>query len=213
VLTDFFLDNRVENVPPLKPMDEHVQDGNLYPDPKRKGGYRRFEITETGISPRAVPGMEGFMFTATGLEHTEKGMPDYTPENHMAMSEKRHRKIMGALRELPPPEEHAPEGPLDVGVVTWGSSVGAALEAVRMARKEGMRVGGLKITTLFPYHADKIRTFMGRCKEVLVPELNYGGQLSNLIGHLFPKEVVRLNYATGVPIFPKTIFDKIKQLL
>jgi 2-oxoglutarate ferredoxin oxidoreductase subunit alpha len=75
VLTDFFLDNRVENVVMPDAGEEDKADGNIYPDPSTRGNYRRFERTESGISPRAIPGMEGFIFTATGLEHTEKGGP------------------------------------------------------------------------------------------------------------------------------------------
>ena len=109
------------------------------------------------------------------------GIPDYTPDNHMKMSQKRHRKIQCALEDLPSPEVYAPDGPLDVGVIAWGSTFGSALEAVQGAQEKGLKTGALKIKTLFPYHADEIRAFMDRCEEILIPELNYEGQLANLI--------------------------------
>ena len=142
VLTDFFLNNRVENVAVPKASKSEIADSNIYPDKAAKGSYQRFEVTESGISPRAIPGSEGYIFTTTGLEHTEKGMPDYTPDNHMKMSAKRHRKIRGALKDLPSPVEFASEGRLDLGVIAWGSTFGAALEAVRKAQKHDLRVGG-----------------------------------------------------------------------
>ena len=104
VLTDFFLDNRVENVVPPSAGEEDITDGNIYPAESERGGYKRYEVTESGISPRAIPGMEDFIFKATGLEHTETGIPDYTADNHMRMTEKRHRKINGALKDLFPPQ-------------------------------------------------------------------------------------------------------------
>ena len=213
VLTDFYLDNRVENVVAPVATKEDKADGNIYPDPSTSGSYRRFERTESGISPRAVPGMEGFLFTATGLEHTEKGAPNYDPDNHMEMSLKRQRKIRGALARLPEPVAYAPEGSMDVGVIAWGSTFGAALEAVLEARKAGLKVGALKVTSLFPYHADVIRGFMDRCEEILIPELNLEGQLANLIGHLHKKDVVRLNRVTGVPIPASDILDKVRELV
>jgi 2-oxoglutarate ferredoxin oxidoreductase subunit alpha len=213
VLTDFFLDNRVENVSMPHAAPEEISDGNVYPDPALKGHYRRFERTESGISPRSIPGMEGFIFTTTGLEHTEKGIPDYAPQNHMQMSEKRHRKITGALAELPVPKEFSQKESLDVGVIAWGSTFGSALEAVRKAEKKGIRAGALKITSIFPYHADSIRGFMERCGEILIPELNYEGQLANLIGHLFGKEVTRLNRVTGEPFPASIILKKIESLV
>lgn len=213
VLTDFFLDNRVENVPVPRATAEEVADGNIYPDEADRDAYHRFRITESGISPRAVPGMEGFLFAASGLEHTEKGNPDYSPDNHMTMTAKRHRKIQGALEDLPAPQSFFAEEVMDVGVIAWGSTFGAGLEAVHMARNEGMRVGALKITSLYPYHTNAIRTFMDRCAEVLIPELNYEGQLANIIGHLHRRDVKRLNRVTGVPLSPREILEQIKVLI
>lgn len=213
VLTDFFLDNRVENVVMPDASAEQKADGNVYPDASAGGPYHRFKLTESGISPRAVPGMKDVLFVATGLEHTEKGLPNYEPENHMKMSRKRHVKIHGALRDLPAPVDFSEGGPLRVGVVAWGSTFGAALEAVRKACAKGYRAGALKVTALFPYHDAMIRAFMKRCEEILIPELNFEGQLADLIGHLHTKEVVRLNRATGVPLKATEILGAIEKLV
>ena len=212
VLTDFFLDNRVESVVRPSASEEETKDGNVYPDESLKNNYRRFQVTQSGISPRAIPGMEGFIFAATGLEHTEKGIPNYVPENHMTMSTKRHAKIQSALSDLPEPEEFSDGGRVDVGVVGWGSTFGSALEAVHKAREEGIRTGALKITSMYPYHAEKIRDFMARCEKILIPELNFEGQLANLIGHLHRSDVIRLNMVTGTPFPPMAILKKIREL-
>ncbi|MBI4776091.1 MAG: 2-oxoacid:acceptor oxidoreductase subunit alpha [Deltaproteobacteria bacterium] len=213
VLTDFFLDNRVESVPPPVAGDGDGKDMTVYPDPDAKEPYRRFKITESGVSPRALPGMEGYIFTATGLEHTEKGLPDYTPENHSKMTEKRYRKLRSALEDLPSPVEQAPVGRMDLGVVGWGSNFGSVHEAVNRACERGLKVGALKLTSIYPYHEDAIRDFMSRCDEVLIAELNFEGQLANLIGHLHRKEVIRLNRVTGLPMPPSVIYKKILEIL
>jgi 2-oxoglutarate ferredoxin oxidoreductase subunit alpha len=213
VLTDFFLDNRVENIRPPYASEADRADGNIYPDETDLGDYKRYEVTESGVSPRSIPGMKDAMFAATGLEHAEKGTPDYSPENHTRMSEKRHRKIMGALKDLFSPVVISPDGPLKVGVIAWGSTFGAALEAVQQVQIRGEKVGALKVTSIFPYHADDIQAFMERCDEVLIPELNYEGQLANLIGHLHKKDVVRLDRATGVPLSASVILQGIEELL
>ncbi|MBW1851515.1 MAG: 2-oxoacid:acceptor oxidoreductase family protein, partial [Deltaproteobacteria bacterium] len=212
VLTDFFLNNRVENVAVPSASQDDISDGNIYPELSAKGSYQRFENTKSGISPRAIPGTEGYLFTASGLEHTEKGIPDYTANNHMMMSEKRHRKIQGALQDLPVPVEISLEGDLDLGVIAWGSTFGSALEAVRMAQDKGLNVGILKINAIFPYHAEEIQRFMDKCDRVLIPELNFEGQLANLIGHLHKKTVLRLNEVTGTPMSANRIFKEIVTL-
>ena len=213
VLTDFFLNNRVENIDPPEAKEEDIKDGNILPDESRKGKYLRYENTETGISPRAIPGMEGYIFAATGLEHTEKGVPDYTAQIHMMMSEKRHRKIHSALKDLPEPIEYDPEGEYDIGVITWGSTSGAAIEAVRVAREKGIKAGILKIGSIFPYHSERIKEFMSKCDEILIPELNFEGQLANLIGHLHRKEVRRFNRVTGIPMTAVEILGAIEEMI
>lgn len=212
VLTDFFLNNRVETVKLSTATDEETADSNIYPDVSAKDRYLRYEATDSGISPRSIPGQEGYVFTATGLEHSEKGLPDYSPRNHMGMSAKRHRKIINSLQDLPVPEEYSVDGPLEVGVIAWGSTFGSALEAVRRAQAEGVKAGALKIISVFPYHAAHIRAFMGKCGTILIPELNFEGQLANIIGHLCSKDVVRLNMVTGQPLSPSDIYLKVREL-
>jgi 2-oxoglutarate ferredoxin oxidoreductase subunit alpha len=157
--------------------------------------------------------MEGLAFSTTGLEHAEDGTPDYTPEAHTAMSDKRLRKLQGALEDLPAPEEHSGGGKIDVGVIAWGSTFGSVLEATNRCRAKGMNVGALKVTSLFPYHERTIRDFMSRSTRVLIPELNHQGQLANLVGHLAGKDVIRFDRATGVPIPPSAIVAEIERLL
>jgi 2-oxoglutarate ferredoxin oxidoreductase subunit alpha len=54
---------------------------------------------------------------------------------------------------------------------------------------------------------------MKKCNEILIPELNYEGQLANLIGHLHGKDVVRLNRTTGMPMPASVIYESIKTLI
>jgi 2-oxoglutarate/2-oxoacid ferredoxin oxidoreductase subunit alpha len=212
VLTDFFLDNRVEDISLPDATEEDRSGGNILPKETDKGAYQRYAVTDSGISPRALPGMEGFMYVATGLEHLESGAPDYSAKTHMTMLGKRHRKIYGALADLPAPVEFSDGGTMEVGVIGWGSTFGSVLEAANIARQRGLSVGALKITSIFPYHADEIRDFMNRCKRILIPELNYEGQLANLIAHLACKDVARMDKATGTPFAPSEIVDRIIEL-
>ncbi len=213
VLTDFFLDNRVENVHPPHSTEQELQRLSVTPDSSKQGDYKRYEDTPDGISPRALPGMKGFNFVATGLEHSQYGAPDYSPENHQKMSAKRHRKIESALRDLFKPEEFFDDSEVDLGVIGWGSTFGSVLEATQEARRKGLKVSALKITSIYPYHAREIRAFMNKCKMILIPELNFEGHLANLIGHLHNSDVFRLNLVTGSPIPPSVIVSEIERLI
>jgi 2-oxoglutarate/2-oxoacid ferredoxin oxidoreductase subunit alpha len=211
VLTDFFLDNRVENLAMPEAKPEDIKDANIYPE-VGDGQYKRYAITDSGISPRAIPGMEGFNFVATGLEHTEANVPDYSSEVHMAMTQKRYRKLAGALADLPEPIEFSPDGELDVGVIGWGSTFGSLLEAVNTARDEGFRTGALKVVSLYPIHEGAIRAFINKSRHILVPELNFSGQFADLIEKFSAQPIIRLNRVTGTPMSPTLILDSIKEI-
>ncbi len=214
VLTDFFLDNRVENIIEPEASEAEKANGNIVPDDSTKYNYERFSNTDSGISPRSVPGMEGFVFTATGLEHTTSGTPSYESENHKIMCAKRERKINRGLEDLPTPIEYFNEEQTpDVGVIGWGSTFGSVLEAVDIVRRNGIKAQALKIISIYPYHEAEIRTFMSKCKDVLIPELNHSGQLANLIGHLYNKDVIRLSSAAALPMTPQEIALKIESIV
>ena len=158
--------------------------------------------------------MEGYNYSATGLEHKEGGGPDFSAGVHQSMSDKRRRKLQGALADLWPPQAFGTEGELELGVISWGSNFGSVLEAVKDVQTEtGRAVGALKISTMYPLHEKELREFLDRAHMVLVPELNAEGQLANLIGHLVHQEIIKLNQATGTPMPPSLIKNKILDIL
>ncbi len=96
-----------------------------------------------------VPGFDPTPFTATGLEHDETGEPNYTPEMHTAQMDKRgvkFERVAELLCALEPPLGcqacGVPEETAEVGVLTWGSTAGAAREAVEELAAEGYPVAG-----------------------------------------------------------------------
>jgi len=97
-------------------------------------------------------------------------------------------------------------------VIAWGSTSGQRSSGVDRpaGRHEG---GGVKGDEPFPLSCRSCPRLMKRCKEVLIPELNYEGQLANLIGHLHEKDVVRLNRTTGMPMSSTLILEKIKAMI
>ncbi len=212
VLLDLYLSNRYETVvfPKKNPFVRRVW--KRPPEEHTDAPYRRFELTADGISPRAVPGDAWGIHTATGLEHNEYGRPNDLPDMHFQMTEKRHEKLNTALKHpgITICKRFGDTGEVDVGVLTWGSTFGEALEAMILAREEGIRCAAMKVVMLSPLPIKSIKSFFRDCKEVLVPELNYEGQFANLISGAVGKKVTRLNRVTGKPMEVTEILEAIR---
>ena len=73
------------------------------------------------------------------------------------------------------------DGPIDVGVIAFGSTEGVIREAMASPSLAGYRVALLHLRLLSPLPVEQINQFAARCKSILVPELNYSGQLAALI--------------------------------
>jgi 2-oxoglutarate ferredoxin oxidoreductase subunit alpha len=215
VLLDLYLSNRYETVPfPAKP--PFAADMNLIADTRGANGaaFKRYALNPSGLSPRTVPGQAGGMHIATGLEHNELGRPNDQPENHMAMSRKRHEKLRAALNhpDFTHTKRFGDEGKVEVGVVAWGSTFGEALEAMMLARAEGIRCAAMKVVMISPFPTEAVAAFLDDCGEVLVPEVNYQGQFAGILQAHIPRAVTRLARVPCEPMEVGEILAGIRRL-
>lgn len=194
-----------------------------YPDPdnftlvdrKRwdgQGEYRRYVRTEDNISPMASPGTDGAMHIATGLEHSETGAPNYSPENHEVMHAKRFDKIR-PLADAYGPIEVDGEGEAEVGIIAWGSTIGVVREAIQRLREAGRRVKGFYPKLLWPMPVAQYEAFAATCAKVLVPEVNYQGQLGHFIRAETSIRPIPYTLCGGLPFTPRMIVDKVEEIL
>lgn len=173
--------------------------------------FARYAYTASGISPITTPGPGAVIYTATGLEHNEHGHPDYEPEDHTAMMEKRFRKLETAAEELPSPQRYG-DADADIGIIGWGSTEGAIQEAVDRARVKGYKVASLHPRVLSPLPDRTIRDFIRSVKKVIVPECNYSGQLANLLGAKYGLQAIRVNKFGGIPFTAGEILQAIEEV-
>ena len=213
VLLDLYLSNRYETVI-VSPDETFAADMSLAVDKNAAAPYKRFALTADGISPRALPGQAGSIHTVTGLEHNDMGRPNDGPDVHTNMSDKRHRKLAAAVDHpgITITKRFGDEGDVDVGILAWGSTFGESLEAMMLAREEGIRCSAMKVVMLSPLPVAPITAFMDSCKQVLVPELNYEGQLATLVSGTLGRPVHRLNQVPGTPMRVEDILNDIRRL-
>jgi 2-oxoglutarate/2-oxoacid ferredoxin oxidoreductase subunit alpha len=173
--------------------------------------YLRYQITQDGISPMAIPGTPGGAYVATGLEHTQAANTSSEARNHSAMTEKRFRKLDVALAKAPPPHQYG-DATAEVGFLTWGSTFGAVCEAVDRLAQDGLRAHALAPRQLWPLPKQQIDPFLAGKRVVYVPEVNYTGQFAQLLdAHYRDIEFRRLNVYGGQPFDVADIVEAVKQ--
>lgn len=193
---------------------ENASLGSGYND----NAYWRYRNTESGISPRAVPGVPGHIFVAATDEHDEDGTlisDEFTnPHKRRKMVEKRARKMEAVVRDIKPPKLIGPEN-AQVTLVGWGSTEGVIREAVeRLAGEEGIVANQLHIKWIVPFHTEEVTRILSRSKKVIIVENNYTGQFARFLrsetgfaahGHIRKYD--------GEPFMPHHIVEGVKEQL
>lgn len=211
LLLDAFLANRMEDVRWKSVSPKRF--GSYQNVLAKPGGqpYARFKLTETGVSPRAWPGTEGLCHTITGLEHDEIGLPRYSAEIHEKMSAKRALKMENLCKAWPAPEPIGGKGKLDVGIISWGSSVGAVREAIADFSRKGWKIGGLFPRLLWPTDVASLRQFSARSKILIVAEMNQG-QFTDIVEKIVHRDVAKIARVLTEPFPTKEMERAIEKI-
>ena len=173
--------------------------------------YKRYLITDDGISSRALPGMKQSLHQANSYEHGEDGHTTEDAGERVKQVDKRNRKEATYLsNDFRLPEVFgAKEPPLTV--VSWGSMKGPILQAMK---ESGGSFNYVHFSRLWPLDFGKLKEFLGRFGKFLLIENNSTGQLGQLLtmatGIEFPQKLLKYS---GRPVYPHEIMVKIKELL
>jgi 2-oxoglutarate ferredoxin oxidoreductase subunit alpha len=167
-------------------------------------GFRRYAMTDTGVSPMAIPGQARGNFLMSGLEHDELGNPVSGAAAHQKMSEKRFKKLHGVPEAYGHLTLVAGDAHADVGLLAWGAAKGAVLEAIAELRAAGIRVRAVIPRLLMPFPTAQVERALEGLKALHVAELSYSGQFyTYLRSQLRPElaaRLVRHSRAGGSPL-------------
>ena len=188
LLTDEIVGHLRENVTLPAPEELSIYPRRL-PKTTRAEGYQPYAVGED-LVPNVARFGDGFRIHVTGLLHDETGFPSGSPLVTEQLLRRLHEKIDRVGEEILHTEEAFMED-ADCAVVSYGGTARTAYEAVRIARADGIRVGFLRLQTIWPFADAAIGRLASRVQRILVAELNYG-QLTH--------EVTRA--AHGTPVRP-----------
>ena len=170
IMTDETVGHMHEKVviPPAEEIS--VVERNWYTGPKED--YRPYNFDGKTVAPMVKAG-DGYRFHSTGLTHDERGYPALTPEMNKKLVTHLIEKIDSNADKIIRVEEDGLHG-ADVVVVSYGITSRIAIRAIQQARKAGLKVGLLRLITVWPFCETKIRNLARKVKAIVVPELNYG---------------------------------------
>ncbi len=211
VLSDQSLSHRTETLA-YPDLARNVPVGRRRPTAAELKDYRRYQLTQDGISPFAVPGLDAAPWRATGLEHDEYSRVRYDPATHSAMTEKRWRKLQSAARQLDGTLRYGVQEP-QVGIVAWGSTAGAAQEATERLATQGWPVAALMPGVLQPLPVETIGEFVRGLQAVVVPEVNYGGQFARYLRAQTGIEALSVTKYGGLPFAPGEIVEQVMTVI
>ena len=217
-LLDKALSSMTQTVPPFETQAICVERGEWYTPTAQANGhgpYARFAVTESGISPRAVPGQPGGHHWLTGGEHDVYGLVTEDPVVREQMMEKRARKLELVAREIPTEEKLKVYG--DPGaaftVLSWGSNKGAILEAMQRLEADGISARLIQVRLLWPFPTPELQPWLQTSRPLVIVESNYSGQLAHLVlentGCSFDHLIVKYN---GRPMSGQAVYHAFKSI-
>lgn len=173
---------------------------------KKVTTYARYSLQEGSVSPRSIPGV-GNCVVANSDEHDERGYSSEDAAMRRAQMDKRMHKLdMVRAHDMQPPELYGPEH-ADITIVSWGSTKGAILEAIR----EMPNVNYIHVTWMSPFPAEALKRLLRQASRLLLIEGNYSGQLGRLIaehtGITLSHKFLKYD---GRPFFPEEIMAYIR---
>ena len=184
--------------------------GSRLTAPANTEGYKRYALTESGISPMAIPGTPGVMYTADGLEHNERGTPSSQANDHGRQLAKRERKL--AAHDYGSQWADV-EGDGEIAVLTFGSSTCAVREAIDRARRDGVNARLVSIRLLAPAQPARLKPALEGARKVLVVEQNFGGQFLRYLRAEYDidAEIRSFRHPGPLPIRPEEVYRELTE--
>ena len=160
-------------------LNPEINRGALITESGQANGYKRYEDTTSGISPRAIAGIEGYVHVVATDEHDEDSTlisDEFTdPSIRRMMVEKRGRKFEAALADVPAPKLEGSTN-ADITLIGWGSTYGVIQEAIELLEDRGVLVNHLPIKWIVPFHGEVVTEMINAANLTIMVENNYSGQ-------------------------------------
>lgn len=213
VISDKYLSESRHTMPPLDTTFTNTRHGVASnPQPDDSGFYPRYRDTDSGLTPRSLPGMPAGTYVANSYEHDIYGLATEEGPVRVQQVDKRFKKFAAMITEVP--EQHYDTQPnAAITLISFGSSLGPITSARQLLHQQGIATNHLHLTWLWPFPASQVTQVIQAAGQVVVVEGNYQGQLRRLIAQETGQQIDHnLTRYDGRPFYPTDIIDFIKGL-
>jgi len=212
ILADEVIGHMVERV--VIPAEEQIERWerkrpNL-PLDKNNGGFRPFRVVDDDLVPPMVHAGEGYKVHFTGLTHDELGYPDMTAQTHHDLVSRLSAKIRHNADQIIRTDDYYLED-AQIVIVSYGCTARSARRAVSLARAAGIKVGLIRLISIWPFPEAYIHETCSSAEHIIVAEMNLG-QISLEVERITKKAVEGVFHAGGAMITPQSIMNKIQEL-
>jgi 2-oxoglutarate ferredoxin oxidoreductase subunit alpha len=221
ILVDKYLAEAAVTIPYINASELKINRGALQTDAQMEqalpsftpGGFKRHEITESGVSPRCIPGQKNGIHVCSSYEHDETGYTSEEAHMRVLQIDKRTRKMNTLDPALYQPSFHG-DSKSPFLLVTWGSTKAIALEALKLLEAQNVSVRMMQIRYAAPFATEAIKRALLSASKVLICEGNSEGQMRALIAQKTGVQIpnIYLRY-DGRPFEPADIADRVKELI
>jgi len=206
ILTDQYMLDSYYNVPSLDTSGLTIEKHIVQTDKE----YKRYKLTEDGISPRGIPGFGDGLVCVDSDEHDEEGHITEDFDVRISMVNKRLKKL-DLIKELVIPPELLGAQDYKTLIVGWGSTYSAIKEALDKLKRDD--VAFLHFKQVHPLHPDTAN-YLEKAENVVIIENNATSQFGQLIklhtGLETDRKILKYN---GLPFSVEEIKENLESIL
>jgi 2-oxoglutarate ferredoxin oxidoreductase subunit alpha len=183
---------------------------DVYNRKKQKGRPPFGTEEENGVPPMPSFG-EGERLLVTGSTHDAFGFRKTDdPDAHARLVERINEKILRNQGRIAETERYFLEDS-EIAVIAYGFTARTSLYAVKQARSKGVKVGLLRLKTLWPFPEEAVAELREKVKKVVIPEMNQG-QVAGEVKKFYPGEMFSIRQTNGEIIRPETIMTALRKI-
>ncbi|MBN2705142.1 MAG: 2-oxoacid:acceptor oxidoreductase subunit alpha [Deltaproteobacteria bacterium] len=174
--------------------------------------YQPYERSAAGVAPMAAFG-DGYRYHITGLVHDSKGFPTTRPNEAQDNISGLFKKIERGFREICLVDYEMMED-AEHAIVAYGCMALSARSALAQLREAGLKIGLIKLGTLWPFPRFALERYLPQLKTILIPELNLGQIYREILRVNAGQAVIeKLNRVNGTVITPDEIIKAVKGMV